>query len=106
MGDGVRDRQDGTRQDLGRRPPPTPTARGPQVCRTAALPGSAYPTHPNRFYGVVPLREDGPEVEGGVATFEDRGAAFLALHVGSTAPPSGSRVIVFDVARVGPCFEY
>lgn len=103
----TRDRQDATMDRVSRAQEPPPTRLKAQVCRTVAMPGGGpYPTLPNRFYGVQPLRVTGDEEEGGSVNFDDRTEPFVAAHIGANAPPLGSRVVVFLVDQCGHVFEF
>lgn len=63
-------------------------------CQTVQI-GATYPTTAAKYYGVRRLAESGVEVEGGAVALVMTGSAFLAAHVGTKAPPLGSKVRVF-----------
>ncbi|CAN0460585.1 unnamed protein product [Phaeothamnion confervicola] len=64
-----------------------------ELCKTVAV--GTYPTVAGRTFAVAPIDPDGDEVEGATPTFTDvSDRVFFAIHLGTTAPPVGSRVIV------------
>jgi hypothetical protein len=102
----LRGRQDATRSDVLRVPPPPPSVPLPKVCRTVAMPGEAYPSGIGKLYGVQPLAESGEASEGEAVVYENRSAPFLATHVGATQPPVSTLVLVVYAVGVGYIFEY
>lgn len=59
---------------------------------------TSYPTSARAFYSCAPVILLGSEVEGGTGTFADGDSPFLALNLGSKAPPPGTYLLVTFVA--------
>jgi len=66
------------------------------VAKTTTHSNGSYPSdpaNPRVKFAMIAVDIGGDEVEGATATFEPKGAIFLALNLGSKIPPEGSKVI-------------
>jgi hypothetical protein len=55
---------------------------------------ATYPTSANAFFACSPVRIDGPETEGAVATFvADPARTIFVYNLGSRVPPVGAKLI-------------
>lgn len=89
----LRLRQDDARAALDRRPAPGDDAGLAVLAQTTTL--VRYPTAAGAFYACVPLRVDGPEVEGAAASFvADASRTIHAFNLGTQVPPANTRVVV------------
>jgi hypothetical protein len=59
----------------------------------------AYPTTAQCYYACEPLTLLGPEVEGAPGVITELGATFLALNLGNSAPPVGTRIVATFVGN-------
>jgi len=59
---------------------------------------TTYPLAAAEFYACNPVEIDGSEIEGGAATYTaDTAQVMYCLNLGTTIPPSGTRVIASAV---------
>src|SRR5579885_2670836 len=66
------------------------------LCQTTTV--STYPTTAQAYYACNPVSCDGTEAEGQAVTYTpDTSTTLFALNIGTTVPPSGSRVICHSV---------
>jgi hypothetical protein len=75
-----------------------PTAGAPTlVAKTTKI--TTYPTSAASFFGCTPQTVLGTETEGASGTLTAGTQTFLALNLGTVAPPVGTAVIVTFVAN-------
>lgn len=100
----LRSRDLARRDDLDRLGAADATPSGPALLRTTSY-GGTYPTAAKRVYGVQCVRLSATPTVGATPTFTAYGPVFLAVHTGTTAPPSGT--VVSGVAVGGRwSFDY
>ena len=81
------------REESRRRPRDTGSPPGVIPCRTTSV--DTYPTAAGRVYMVRPDAYSGDEAEGATVTKTAISEPFPAVHIGATAPPQGTAVLVY-----------
>jgi hypothetical protein len=88
-------RQEDLKQTVGNLAKP-PTASSSYLGTTTQV--QTYPTSAGAYYGLNPTTVSGDAYEGGPATYStDSSKLLYAYNVGSSVPPSGTRVLVHQV---------
>lgn len=80
---------------VGRMESPLIGTSGSLLVQTTTI--TTYPTSAARFYAVQPVWPSGTESENTAGSFTNETDKFLALNIGASIPPSGTKVLIESV---------